>query len=390
MASVPRRLHIAGSASKQSAAERVRYAHELVRGLTRAHVRAGGSVLVQASDEPTAEGSGLAVTWDWAVVDEVDALLESGAIEPRGSTGAVLAVAASQRGLDKIPEARHAQWQRLLAAGAVELDVLPPDWRSGALIRERQVRLGDLLVTVSGGMGVEHLADLYAARAKPIVPLDLALGSSYADSKRGGEWLAREALAQPETFFLLGRQQDRAAALLMAASTRDGSAPVEQVVANAVALIDALRPPQVMYVRLLNETAPQYRDVERYFRDCVDQLVDDLGYVRHEVGTDAAAAAFMNQEIFEQLDRSAVVFVDLTAMRPNCIGEMCFALGRDLRTIVSVRADEVSELPFDFKAIPCFTWAPEMPPAETTAELHDFWVRNVDRPPLVRRRTLLA
>ena len=390
MAGVPRRLHIAGSASKHSASDRLNYAHELVRGVTRAHVSAGGAVLVQVSDEPTAANSDLAVTWDWAVIDEVDGLLDSGAISPRGSTGPVLAVIGSQRGIDKIPERRLGQWQRLLDADAVELDVLPPGWRSGALIRERQVRLGDVLLTLSGGMGVEHLADLYAARAKPIVPLDLTLGSSYDDSKRGGEWLASEALTHPDTFFVLGQEQNRAAAMLMAASTRDGDAPVEQVVARAVELIHSLRPPQVMYVRLLNRTVPQFGDVERYFRTCVDPLVDDLGYVRHEVGTDAAAAPFMNQEIFEQLDRSAVAFVDLTGARPNCIGEMCFALGRDLRTIVSVRADEVDDLPFDFNAIPCFLWTPGTPPAETTAELRSFWMRNVGRPPLVERKALFA
>ena len=253
---------------------KLRYAHELLRTFTRRHLLAGGSVLVQIGDEPVSElDSTLAVTWDWTVIDEVSKLVAGGKVAPRGGTGAVLAIAASQNGLERIPDSRRDQWDGLLTAGAVKLDVLPPDWRSGALIRERQVHQGDVLITLSGGMGVEHLADLYAARSKHIIPLDLALGSSYDDSKRGGEWLAREALGQPNRFFILGDHRDQAVARLQSLTTRDGNTPVASVIDNLLGLLDALRDPQVMYVRLLDEAAPQYADVERYFRKSVDLVI---------------------------------------------------------------------------------------------------------------------
>jgi hypothetical protein len=169
---------------------------------------------------------------------------------------------------------------------------------------------------------------------------------------------------------------------------RQGDAPAESVVMNLMALIGALSPPQVMYVRLLNPAEHRYSSVESYFRDCVDPLVADLGFARHEVGTDHAKSGFMNAEIFEQLDRSTVVFVDLTGMRSNCFGEMCYALGRDIKTIVSVIDEEIQQLPFDFKALPCFAWNASKSDAETIAELRDFWERHIDRPPLVRRRGL--
>jgi ATP nucleosidase Cap17-like protein len=390
MAGVPRRVHIAGSSSKSAEPVKLRYAHELVRTFTRRHLLAGGSVVAQVGDEPVSESDpSLAVTWDWTVIDEVSTLVTGDKVEPRGATGGVLAIAGSQKGLDKIPDSRRDQWNGLLSAGAVKLEVLPPDWRSGALIRERQVHQGDVLVTLSGGMGVEHLADLYSARSKHIIPLDLALGSSYDDSKRGGEWLAREALGHPDRFFVLGEHPDQAVARLQSLTTRDGKAPIGSVIDNLLALLDALRDPQVMCVRLLNEAAPEHADVERYFRESVDPLIKEFGYVRHEVGTDEAKAGFMNAEIFEQLDRSAIVFADLTAMRPNCFGEMCFAFGRDLKTIVSVREDQVGLLPFDFKAIPCFTWTPTKTDAQTTEKLRDFWIRHIDRPPLVTRRALV-
>jgi hypothetical protein len=89
MAGLARRIHIAGSASKQCAPEKLRYAHELVRGFTRAHSLSG-------------------------------ALVAAGEVESRGATGAVLVVAASQNGLYKIPDARKEAWERLLTAGAVQ------------------------------------------------------------------------------------------------------------------------------------------------------------------------------------------------------------------------------------------------------------------------------
>jgi cytochrome oxidase Cu insertion factor (SCO1/SenC/PrrC family) len=57
MPGLARRIHIAGSASKQCSPEKLRYAHEVVRGFTRAHSLSGGSLLVQVAEEEVTPAS---------------------------------------------------------------------------------------------------------------------------------------------------------------------------------------------------------------------------------------------------------------------------------------------------------------------------------------------
>jgi hypothetical protein len=56
------------------------------------------------------------------------------------------------------------------------------------------VQFGDALICI-GGTGVEHLAEPYSARRKPVIPLDLAIGASREDGTGGALRLNREALA---------------------------------------------------------------------------------------------------------------------------------------------------------------------------------------------------
>ena len=72
-----------------------------------------------------------------------------------------------------MPDHRRPVLDALLAAGALDLRVLPEGWRSGALIRVEQANAGDVLLTLGGGAGVEHLANLYAQSGRSIIPLGL-------------------------------------------------------------------------------------------------------------------------------------------------------------------------------------------------------------------------
>ena len=46
---------------------------------------------------------------------------------------------------------------------AISMDVLNPGWTAGAIQRQRLAQLGDILIAVSGGQGVEHLAIEYTS-----------------------------------------------------------------------------------------------------------------------------------------------------------------------------------------------------------------------------------
>jgi hypothetical protein len=265
----------------------------------------------------------------------------------------------------------------------MRVEYIRPGARSGTMIRERQAQFGDLLVCIGGGTGVEHLADAYLARRKPVIPLDLIIGASHEDGTGGAQRLNREALVNPRDFFCLRpEQQSMGATVLSLLATKAGKKDVFEIASNFVALVSALDRPIAFYVRLLNPTMPDFPEVERFFREVVDPTVNGLGYRRMEMGTDASQHGFMNVEIFDKLHHANVVVVDVTGQRPNCFIEMGYALGRGARVIVTAKRGSL--LPFDQQAIPCFFWLyPGTANSEIQRDLAAFIGKNLNRAALV-------
>jgi len=289
---------------------------------------------------------------------------------------------ASEKGLDEIPTDRRTLWDELNGAGQVRLELIMPGARSAALIRERQAIFGDVLLVLGGGTGVEHLADLYINARRPVIPLGFKLGASREDGTGGAYRLFREARADPQRFFELSASSiGRETALLTALSAIEtGSTPV-QTAARFLTLIDALAFPKIFYVRLLNRRHAKFPEVESFFRNVVDPVIDEMAFQRIEIGTDHARHSFMNVAIFESLHHSSGAVVDVTGERPNCFIELGYAFGRSLRIIVS--AEQGTPLPFDQSAIPCHFWVHGLDDLKRRQELKQFWRKNFYRPPLV-------
>jgi len=377
------RVHIAGSASPNAAPELLSYSHSLIEALVRVLAEKGAAFSVGLGKEPRLEGKpgGLPIIFDWTVISTINSCFKTGLIPPPSWQGKVLTTIATQKPNEQIPEDRQEIWKELLAYDAVQIDYLEPGWASGAVRRARLAELGDILIILSGGEGVEHLAREYAIRGKPVIPIDLDLGSSTGDGAGGASRLAKEMFAHPDRFFHLS-DPTGAGTLLTLMATRNGKSPITQVTEAMVNLIEAISPASAFYVRLLARDHQDYQEVENFFRQVVDTLISDLGYTKIEMGLSSTTHPWMNEQIFEGLHNCAIAVVDLTAVRPDCLIELGYALGRSRRLILTAKKGTI--LPFDSKMLECYFWEGGVPDDLRTRQLKEYWQRNVNRPALVK------
>lgn len=383
-----RRIHIAGSAARDTDHELLNYAHKLVRELVRTLGREGAIFALGAGGEPLADPGdekSPAIIFDWTALSTLHDLLDDGRVEAQGPEGRLISTVATHKTEEQVPESRRDIWCGLRETDAVRLEYTRPGWTFGAVRREMQARQGDILIALSGGQGVEHLAQNYAASGKPVIPLDLNLGSSTNDGSGGAAKLATEALGRPERLLRV-RDPEAAADLLSRTSTRHGAAPIHEVVSAVKRLILALEPPAAFYVRMLDESDPEFEHVERFFRYVVDPTVEKLGYSRNEMGRDATGQVWMNKAIFDALHYSSLIVVDLTGLRNNCFMEYGYALGCRLPVMLTARNG--TSLPFDTSAIDCHFWNDGPRDEMRIFEFERYWRRNKDRPPLVERMEL--
>jgi hypothetical protein len=345
----------------------------------------GANFVVPFGKEPRLNDreDGPSIIFDWTVAEAVLVALKAGKSSPSGPNGRLIATLATSKTDSHIPLSRRATYDQLREKDAVHFEFMEPGWTAGASRRQRLTQLGDVLIGISGGEGVEHLAIEYSSRGKPVLPLDIQIGASQRDGSGGAGRLFERALAEPSQFFRV-IEGSSAADLLDQTRTRDGESETAKVVAAVMKLLHSLEPPQVFYVRLLNDTLPEYRSVENFFRDTVDPLVRQLGYEPCQMGTGKNEFAWMNQAIFDSLHHSSVVLVDLTAVRTNCFMELGYALGNRQRVIITARDD--TKIPFDSSSIEACLWSEAATSAERIDKLRKHWERNIDMPYLVNPR----
>jgi hypothetical protein len=380
-----RRIQIAGSANKATDVNVIRYGHRLVSQVVRGVLVAGGGLVLAVGREPRADDgdeSLPSLVFDWTALEAVASVLRDGAARWPRAAGLPVVVVASEKADAEIPQGRRALWNELLASGSVQLESIMPGSRAAALIRQRQAAFGEVLLTLGGGTGVEHLADLYLRERRTVIPLDLPLGASRGDGTGGSERLAQESRAEPGYFIRMQRRfKDRANAELAGLATRKGVEPDTDVAQRIVGLLGMLAPPTAFYVRLLNKKHESFPRVEKFFREVVDPVVAEAGLQRIDMGTDETEHGFINVGIFDSLHFARVAIVDLTGSRQNCFIEMGYAFGRATRVLVT--AEDGTQLPFDTDAIPCHFWKPALGTESRQEELKTFWKNNINRPPLV-------
>jgi hypothetical protein len=378
-----RRIHIAGSTAADADEGKLRYAQSLIGELAAKLCEKGATFVIPFGKEPFLKdrNEGPSITFDWTVAEIVGKALANGIVQPSSIAGKLITTVYTSRTDAHIPETRRTLYEGLRNSGAIEIEFLRAGWTAGALQRQRLAQLGDVLIAVSGGQGVEHLAVEYSSRGKPVVPLDLQLGASSRDGSGGAARLFDRALEDPTSFF---RATDKRAAsdLLDKMKTNGGETNVTTVVDGVMNLLNALARPRVFYVRILNAKLSEHASVENFFRTTADSLVDELGFERCEMGVGENEFAWMNEAIFQLLHHSSVVMVDITGLRPNCFIELGYALGNIQRVIFTAR--DGTDFPFDIFAIEAFIWKEGEDPNAQLARFRTHWERNINMPRLVR------
>ena len=263
---------------------------------------------------------------------------------------------------------------------AIRSEFLAPGWSAGALQRQSLARISDIMIGISGGQGVEHSAIEYSTHGKPVIPLDVNLGASSNDGSGGATKLFGSALAKPGDFFSVDASAS-ATDLLDETHTYDGKKPQTKVVDAIIKLLNALTPPQIFYVRLMNDKLPDFPNVEKFFRQTVDKLAIDLGFDPYQVDIANVTRPWINQAIFDSLHHSSVVIADITGLRPNCFVELGYAFGNGQKVILTAREGTAS--PFDISPIGTFVWNENDDPADQINRFRDHWKRNINMPRLV-------
>jgi hypothetical protein len=381
-----RRVQISGSANGKTEASLVLSAHEIVRNLVKEVMAAGGGIVVGLGREPRAEGAGPdapSLTFDWTALEAAAECLKLGHGAWPAKFGLPIVVATSEKAESEIPDNRRVLYETLLRSGFLHIESIMPGSRAAALLRQREAVFGDALVILGGGTGVEHSANLYLQRKKPVVPLDLPLGASRDDGTGGAPRLAKEARSEPTRFFRFDTSfANTESAALADIATRAGAAVPAAVAQRIAGLLCKLARPSAFFVRLVNPAHPKFAAVESFFRDVVDSVVHEAGFSRIEIGTDKSEHAFMNVAIFESLHFSSLAIVDVTGERPNCFIELGYTLGTGNRVLVT--AEEGTPLPFDQTMIPCHFWKPSATVDDRKKALVEFWEKNINRPTIVK------
>ena len=330
-------------------------------------------------NRPAQTAQTLPLIFDWTVVDSVWA--ERGRFI--GGNGGVstppACVVATHKTSRQIPKHRKKLWKNLTDAGLVDIRYVKSGWTTGALRRQLQADLADVLIVIGGGQGVEHLAAEFAAQKKPVIPLDIQIGASCEDG-RGAPALFQTLREKPEHLLRLSRRE-RVGAIVNRMETSSGKRAVKPLVAAVLDLIREVDSPRAFYVRLLNPDVPEFPAVEQFFRKCVDPVVKSLGFAPIEMGQTKSTGPWMNVEIFRCLHTSAAVIVDVTGLRQNCFMELGYAFGRNRKVIVT--AQKSTQISFDASAIEAFLWSESKTWRSQQIEFRRHWARNIQRGPLV-------
>ncbi|EKF85859.1 hypothetical protein [Methanobacterium formicicum] len=379
-----RTVQIVGSCSEDINPEINKFAHEVVQHLTKGLLENGSTILSTVGSDPVGK-NGLSLIYDWDILNTTYAYVKSSSFSVKCRN--LLKIVSSGKSESKIPEKEKELWNGLIHDEIISIYRIPAGrgWNAGAHQRQEQEKLSDALIVIGGGEGAEHLCLLYRKHGKPVIPLNIPLGSSYGDGisneKSAGAVLYNEAVDNPKKFIVSADQNTTTK--LVNLNYKNWQNDPKGYANSIIKFLEQYITPQVFYVRLMNDNHEDYSVVESFFREVVDYVVEEKKYKIKDMISSGGQEAFLNLEIFKEISNSAIIIADSTGLRPNCFIETGFAFG--LKKKVILTAKRGTAIPFDVDAIDCHFWDPDskLTISEKREAFANFWDNNMNKPPLV-------
>ena len=189
---------LSGSASVSCPVDKLDVAFQFVRSFTGEVLRMGGGVVVLAGDEGSAKDEhGEPHVFDWLALREVERYAQNTTESPRLYARVVMSDNAPE---SKIDDAGLRLLKNLEQRNVVELRQIRREVFTGGEYRKVMVDNSDAMLAIGGGKGTYSVAMGMIALSKPVLPLDLQLGSSSGDGD-GAISLHKEMASDPGQFF---------------------------------------------------------------------------------------------------------------------------------------------------------------------------------------------
>ena len=196
----PRFILIVGSADKCCDSTKLATATKFVRAVTADILRSGNSVAVLASRESVRVEGGKTVplTFDWVVLRTVEDYLEHREGKANYKMARVFMGADSM--VKRFTPDNASLIQRLQSAGAIDVKHIEEDLYSGGEYRDWQSEFCDGMIAIGGGGGTYQIADKMLSLKKPVMPMDIRIGSRHRDGESSIQLL--EEMKSDEMAFL--------------------------------------------------------------------------------------------------------------------------------------------------------------------------------------------
>lgn len=372
-----RRIHIAGSISNDidvATATEIARACEFINQLVSELISKGATFVIPV-DAESVRDDGLPICFDWLVWEAVHKNLP---YRPTDAPAPLVIAVKHHKNESQIPAQRRTVWDTMRTSPLVQIESAA-HWNMASKRMEVQAQHGDILIALGGTEGVLFLANLYHDAGKPVIPINFELSPrttgalrlyDFGISGNNAQHLFKtEGSITPQSWLnRIEMYQDK--------KITDG-------VRDVLGLLEDLSPPKAFVVRLLNPQHSDFNDVQAFFENVVQPVVEgELGYKLTVIdGNQPFEHARIDEEIFKKLHRSSLVLVDITGGRPNCFIELGYALGRGLP--IMLMAKDGTEHPFDITTLSGHRWTATGRTDERRRLFLAHWKAIKSRPPIV-------